>query len=131
MHRHQVADDGIGTITAGGGGEAAALSEEAVACVGFSDNATIAYSRAHGITTQSYSPLGGTQWGGKSVMDLPEVQAFAAQLGKSAAQVALRYILEKNVTIATQSTNAAHLNEDADIFDWRLTAAEVARLEEQ
>ena len=44
--------------------------------------------------------------------------------------VALRYILQKNVTVATQSTSEAHLKEDIAVLGgWQLTMAEMAELD--
>lgn len=55
--------------------------------------------------------------------------AAAHAPARTAAQVALRYILQKGVAIATQSTNAEHLAQDVDIFGWSLTDAEMAQLD--
>jgi len=57
--------------------------------VGVLDSSTIAASAALGITVEAYSPLGHT---GAPVMKNAVVVATAKALGKSAAQVALRYI---------------------------------------
>lgn len=44
-------------------------------------------------------------------------------------QVALRWILQKNATIATQSTDPAFLEEDVRIFDFSLTDDEMRQLD--
>ena len=80
---------------------------------------------ARGIAVQAYSPLGS----GSLAHDPLLVRIGAAHGGRSAAQVALRYIVQKNVTIATQSTSPAHLAQDVDIFAWALTPAEMAALD--
>ena len=86
--------------------------------------AVLARNMAHGIIVQAYSPLGSG-----SVLQDPTVLQIAKAHAKSAAQVALRYILQKNVTVATQSTDAAHLKQDLDLFDWALTADEMKQLD--
>lgn len=55
--------------------------------IGRHDDATIKFSQAHGITYEAYSPLGGPDLGGKSVMGYPAVKAAAAAHKVSGAQV--------------------------------------------
>ena len=74
---------------------------------------------------QAYSPLGSG-----AVLREPLLASIGAAHHKTAAQVALRYILQKNVTIATQSTEAAHLREDVAIFGWSLSQGEVDQLDQ-
>ena len=70
--------------------------------------------RGGGIVPQAYSPLG----------DEPElisgdlVTSISAAHNKSEVQVALRWIYQHGVAVTTKSTNAAHLAQDLDIFDW-------------
>ena len=92
--------------------------------VGHGSTAAVGANGAHGILVQAYSPLGG----GRLVHD-PLLQQIGAAHGKSAAQVALRWIIQHNATVATQSTNAAHLKEDLSIFDFSLTPSEMATLD--
>lgn len=79
----------------------------------------------YGTIVQAYSPLGS----GRLPSD-PLLQQIAASHGKSAAQVALRWILQHNATIATQSTSSEHLKADLELFDFELTAAEMKQLDE-
>ena len=97
-------------------------------CVGYLDNATIAYSAAHNITTQAYSPLGGAPWGGAPVMRHPELQPIAAAHGKSAAQVALRWIVQQGIPFATATDTPVHVQQDLEVFDWALSEHEMAVL---
>ena len=66
--------------------------------VGHISETDLARNAAHGIIVQAYSPLGS----GSITHDPLLAKIGAAHGGKSAAQVALRYLLQKNVTIATQ-----------------------------
>lgn len=94
--------------------------------VGQTANVDLALHHSHGITVQAYSPLGSG-----AVVRNPTVAAIgeARTPTRSAAQVGLRYILQKGIAVATQSTNDDHLAEDADIFEWSLTANEMAELD--
>ena len=76
------------------------------------------------LTRARYSPLGG---GG--VIGDPDCIAIGKAHNKSSAQVALRWITQHNVTYSTQTDNAQYFAEDVDIFDFELTAAEMAKLD--
>ena len=92
--------------------------------VGHGHDTVVADNAKHGIIVQAYSPLGSGSLAGD-----PMLQKIGKAHNKSAAQVALRWILQHNATIATQSTNPAYLKEDADIFDFALTASEMSQLD--
>jgi len=79
---------------------------------------------AGGIIVQAYSPLGSG-----SLVNDPLLQEIGDAHGKSAAQVALRWILQHNATVATQSTKRANLADDVAIYDFALTDAEMAQLD--
>lgn len=49
--------------------------------------------------------------------------------GKTAHQVALRWIVQKGAGFAVQSKSRAHFQEDLDVFTWGLTDDEMAYLD--
>ena len=49
--------------------------------------------------------------------------------GKSVAQVALRFLLQRNVIIIPKSTHKERMTENFNIFDFELSADEMARIE--
>ncbi|CAE7449667.1 GALUR [Symbiodinium microadriaticum] len=55
-------------------------------------------------------------------------EEIGQKYGKSAAQVALRWILQTGATFTTQSKNKDHLKEDLQIFDFSLADEEVLQL---
>lgn len=54
-------------------------------------------------------------------MDNPEVVAIANRIGKSPAQVLLRYSLELGVSVIPKSTNANRLKSNIDLFEFKLS----------
>lgn len=48
--------------------------------------------------------------------------------GKSAAQVSLRYLVERGMVSIPRSSNPEHLKANLDVFDFKLSAAEMAEL---
>ena len=79
--------------------------------------------------SKAYSPLGGGDIGGKSILDLPVLKAIAANhANKSTAQVAFRWLVQQKSPFVTATGKADYIREDLDIFDFELTAGEMAML---
>eukprot|EP01065_Artemidia_motanka_P035042 TRINITY_DN42980_c0_g1_i1.p1 TRINITY_DN42980_c0_g1~~TRINITY_DN42980_c0_g1_i1.p1 ORF type:complete len:341 (+),score=136.42 TRINITY_DN42980_c0_g1_i1:56-1024(+) len=81
----------------------------------------VSYQRKHKILLQAYSALAT----GKLVTD-PLLERIGASHNKTAAQVALKWIVDKEMGVATKADNVQYLAEDADMYSWKLTAAEAA-----
>merc|ERR1712187_551403 len=90
--------------------------------VGHGADTVIADDGALGVFVQAYSPLSGVD------SSDPLLTKIGAAHKKSWAQVALRWIAQRNATINTQSTKLSHLQEDVDIFDFTLSEAEMSQL---
>ena len=94
--------------------------------IGWHDDELIAFCHTHGIVVQAATPLARFAEGiltGNAV-----VAALATKYSKSAAQVALRYLLEKGVAMIPSAHTVAYQAENLDIFDFRLLPSEVAKL---
>ena len=91
------------------------------------DDDSIAYCQAHGITYQSYQIMDGCPFGDK------DLAAIAAKHSKSQSQVCLRWVLDRGCAMAVGTGSNASLaadyaKENLDIYDFSLTADEVALL---
>lgn len=89
-----------------------------------SEKPMLEFNRAHQIVTQAWSPLGRGQ-----VLAEPVLQQIAAAHGKSSAQVILRWHLQNGVAIIPKSTHAARIQENAAIYDFELSPAEMAQID--
>lgn len=71
---------------------------------------------------QGYSPLGspGTTWLKSDVLKNPIVIAVAEKLGKSPAQVALRWGLQMGHSVLPKSVNEVRIKENFDVFQWSI-----------
>lgn len=71
---------------------------------------------------QGYSPLGspGTTWIKSDVLKNPILNSIAEKLGKSPAQVALRWGLQMGHSVLPKSTNEARIKENFDVFNWSI-----------
>lgn len=83
-----------------------------------------AYEKKHGIVSMSYSPLGQ----GKFARD-PRLQWVAEKYGKSIAQIILRWHIQKGFIPITRSTNPIRVRENADIFDFEISQADMAYID--
>merc|ERR1711934_765563 len=93
--------------------------------MGGSDPASVAsYTREKGILPQAYSPLASG-----SLPSDSSLAAIGESYSKSAAQVALKWLVDKGVPLATKSDSATYLAQDIDMFSWKLTAEDVATLD--
>lgn len=71
---------------------------------------------------QAYSPLGspGSTWLKSEVLKHPALVAIAEKLGKTCAQVALRWGLQMGHSVLPKSTNELRIKENFDIFNWSI-----------
>lgn len=76
-----------------------------------------AYHAAHGIVTESWSPLGGL---GIKVLDNPLIAGIADEVGRTPAQTILRWHIELGLVTVPKSANPERLRQNIDIFDFSL-----------
>jgi diketogulonate reductase-like aldo/keto reductase len=82
------------------------------------------YCAAHGITIQAWAPV----MRGR-VFEIPELVGIATRHGKTAAQVSIRWILQHGVTAIPKSVRRERLAENADVYDFELSYAEMATID--
>ncbi|MGI9492711.1 MAG: aldo/keto reductase, partial [Geminicoccaceae bacterium] len=59
----------------------------------------------------------------------PEFAEIGGRCGKSAAQVALRWIIQKGVSVNTMSSKPDNIRANFDIMDFTLSNVDMARIE--
>lgn len=84
-----------------------------------------AFHAEHGITTEAWSPLGQ----GKGLLDDPALTPIAEKLGKSPAQVVLRWHLQSGNIVIPKSVTPARIKENIDLFGFELDAADMRRID--
>lgn len=84
----------------------------------------VEYDNAHDIVTVAWSPLGQ----GKDLLSEPVLRSIGAAHGKSPAQVVLRWNIERGLVTIPRSSNPARLAENLNVFDFTLSAEEVAAI---
>ena len=98
---------------------------------------TRAANAEHGIITQAWAPIGGTYVrnknavtsGASSPLTHPLVAELAGKYGKTPAQVVIRWHLDHGFSAIPKSVRAERITENFDVFDFNLTAEEIARID--
>jgi 2,5-diketo-D-gluconate reductase B len=84
----------------------------------------IAASRRHGIAVTAYCPIARGAAPGDAVL-----ARVGAAHGKSSAQVSLRYLVQQGIIPIPRTANPQHLADNFAVFDFTLSAAEMAELD--
>ena len=87
--------------------------------------ASRAYHAAHGIVTESYSPLGASS---DALRNDPVITGIAKDHGKSPTQVVLRWHIQLGLVAIPRSGNPGRIAENIDIFDFELTEQEMSAI---
>ena len=80
----------------------------------------------YGVAHMAYAPLG--QGKANTMFTEPAVQELSAKYGKTAAQVLLRRTIQDGVMVIPKSTHPERMGENLNVFDFTLTAEEMAAL---
>ncbi|MGG1313885.1 aldo/keto reductase [Cohnella laeviribosi] len=83
----------------------------------------LAYTKEKGIQLEAWSPLM------QGNLDQPVLKEIAAKYGKTPAQVVLRWDLQHGVVTIPKSITPSRIAENADIFDFELTAEDMDRID--
>jgi len=90
----------------------------------FQNGEVDAYDRAHEIKTQAWAPIAQ----GKVLGD-PALTDIAGRLGKSPAQVVLRWHIERGNIVFPKSTTPARIKENFELFDFQLAPGDVETID--
>jgi 2,5-diketo-D-gluconate reductase A len=83
-----------------------------------------AYHAAHGIVTESWSPIGR----GQDLLAEPAVTEAALKHSRTPAQVVLRWHVQLGLIPIPKSADPRRMAENLAVFDFALTEAEMARI---
>ncbi|KAL4571759.1 hypothetical protein LXL04_018524 [Taraxacum kok-saghyz] len=80
------------------------------------------FCKSKGVHLSGYSPLGspGTKWLKSSVLEHPILTSIADKLGKTPAQVAIRWGLQMGNSVLPKSTNESRIKQNFAVFDWSI-----------
>jgi 2,5-diketo-D-gluconate reductase A len=81
--------------------------------------------RRYGVQQESWGPLAE---GGQGFFDNPVLTEIARAHGKSVAQIALRWLVQREIVVIPKSVRPERMAENLEVFDFQLTADEIARI---
>ncbi len=93
----------------------------------YQENDVIPYIQALGITVQGWYPFGGRGHTAELLGD-ETISSIADAHGVTAAQVILRWNLQKGVAVIPGSSNPGHIRENLDLFGFELTEEEMDQI---
>ena len=95
------------------------------------EHAVVPWCEQHEVAVVAYSPFGQGRFPGASTPGGRVLAGIADAHGASARQVALAFLTRRDSVFAIpKASSAAHAEDNAGAGDLRLTAAEIARIEE-
>jgi 2,5-diketo-D-gluconate reductase A len=90
----------------------------------FANNTVRAYGREHGIVTEAWAPIAQGR-----VLDDPVLKTIAEEMGKTTAQVTLRWHIQRGDVVFPKSTHEERMRENCAIFDFTLDDAQMAAID--
>lgn len=84
------------------------------------------YMEKYGVQHESWGPFAE---GRKDFFTNPTLTEIGAKYGKSAAQTALRFLIQSNVVVIPKSTHKERMEQNFDVFDFALSAEDMAAIQ--
>ena len=83
------------------------------------------YLQKYGCQIESWGPFAE---GRKDMFSNPVLTEIGSKYGKTAAQTALRFLLQSGVVIIPKSVHKERMRQNFDLFDFTLTAADMEKI---
>lgn len=84
--------------------------------------------KKYGIQQENWYPLGGRQSNGLILKD-PVINEIAKNHNKSAAQIIIRWHIQKGFVVIPGASNPDYIKENIDVFDFKLNKKEMKQIE--
>lgn len=93
----------------------------------FSQEAALATMREYGVVPEAWGPFAE---GNHGIFTHPVLTAIGEKYGKTAAQVALRWNIQRGVVVIPKSVHRDRMEQNIDVWDFELTADDMAQIAE-
>ena len=93
----------------------------------YQEQDVVPFIQEKGIVVQCWYPLGGRGYTAELLND-ETIAAIAEQHGVTAAQVILRWDLQRGIVVIPGSSNPDHIRENLELFDFELTDEEMEKI---
>lgn len=91
----------------------------------FAQEKALENMKAYGVTPEAWGPFAE---GNHGIFTHPVLTKIGAKYGKSAAQVALRWNIQRGVVVIPKSTHTDRIKQNIDVFDFELTPEDMAEV---
>ncbi len=91
----------------------------------FVQEAALENMKAYGVIPQAWGPLAEGKHG---IFTDPDLTAIGGKYGKTAAQVAMKWNVQRGVSIIPKSVHVERMEQNIDIWDFMLTEEEMAKI---
>jgi 2,5-diketo-D-gluconate reductase A len=89
----------------------------------FGNEEVRAYGAEHGILTEAWSPIAQGR-----VLEDPTISAIAGRVGRTTAQVTLRWHIQRGDIVFPKSSTPSRITENFELFDFELTDDDMAAI---
>jgi len=97
----------------------------------------VSHNDALGIKTMAFSPLGGVDYSHGIANATRDISLIIGNVtgdigrphGKTGSQVALRWVVEHGIPLATSTSSEKHLRQDLEVFEFNLEDADMQQLD--
>lgn len=98
-------------------------------------NNLVRYAQQEGLVVTAFSSLGSPSYvplsmaeASESLFHHPTIEGIAEEVGRSPAQVLLRWAIERQLVVIPKTTNPERLRENIALFDFQLSPEQVASI---
>lgn len=91
----------------------------------FAQEQALVTMKKYGVVPEAWASLAE---GKQGIFTDPDLTAIGKKYGKTAAQVALRWNIQRGVVVVTKSTHMERIRQNLDVFDFRLSEEEMQKI---
>ncbi|KAK5638756.1 hypothetical protein RI129_013051 [Pyrocoelia pectoralis] len=99
----------------------------------FNQKKLIEFCKSKQMSVTAHSPFGSPGYepfkNNKRILDDPTLKEIGKKYGKTAAQIAIRYQIERGVIVIPKSTNKERIKENFNVFDFSLSPEDVGLID--
>jgi len=86
----------------------------------------VEYCRETDVVVEAAAPLARTE-----IFEDEVVQSLAEEYDRSIPQIVLKWAIERDIVVLPKSSSAAHIRDNADLFDWSMTDDDLEALDDR
>lgn len=86
----------------------------------------IEWNRKYGVTPEAWAPFGE---GRNGMFDEPILSEIGKKYGKTAAQVILRWLIQRGIVVIPKSTHIERMRENFNVFDFELESDDMQKIQ--